>query len=88
MKPTEKRVSLRSNLFNLKLDLERQTKRDWTVKDIADETGLGWLTVNKLYSDDASRYDRKTLELLIALFRSYGLDVSLSDLIVEEPTTA
>jgi len=87
MTPEAPRVTLRSNLFNLKLDLERKTRKEWTVTDIATEAGLGWLTVNKLYTDDAARYDRATLERLIAFFRAQDMDVTLSDLITEEPIT-
>lgn len=74
------------NLFALRAQLEAQTGRRWTVRQIAAETGLGVNTVQLLLSGETRRADLATLTAFWSFFRRHGLNVTPGDLFrVDDP---
>ncbi|AZB43518.1 XRE family transcriptional regulator [Bacillus sp. FJAT-42376] len=62
---------LKSNLKNL---LE---ERGWSIRKLAEETGLQFETLRRLYNDDTKQYQRETIGRICEV-----LNVELSEVLI------
>ncbi len=77
-------VTVRSNLFALKRELELATGKAYSWKDIADGAGLNPNTVYSLAREQSGGMRFETMQGLLAFFNKEGLDVQPGDLFVME----
>lgn len=77
-------MRIHNKVFELVRDLEKREKRTIDIQQIADETGLNRNTVSTLLNGEPKMVRYDTLIALIKFFRSYGMNVEVSDLLVLE----
>ena len=76
-------MRIRLNLFTLKNEMERRDRRTITIQEMADATGLSRQTLAGFLNDDEFKaIYSDTLISLIRFFRSRGMNVGISDLLV------
>lgn len=83
-------MRIRLNLFALKNEMERKHRRNITIQEMADATGLSRQTLAGFLNnkdDDFKAIYSDTLISLIRFFRSGGMNVGISDLLVLEEET-
>ena len=78
-------MTVRMNLYKLRKMLELMHEQNYTWEDIAQGTGLHPNTIYNLAANRRAGVKFRTLAVLLSYFREKGLEVSISDLLVEDP---
>lgn len=76
----QKEVTVVFNLFDLKMELQRNVGGEISWAEISRESGVNQNTLTSLLHNKARRVDLDTLEKLIAYFNSHGMDITHANL--------
>lgn len=75
-------ISVSFNLFDLKQLLQMKLGKELSWAQIARETKLHRNTIERIANNQTHRTDLKTIAKLLLFFRSKGMNVDISELLV------